>query len=146
MSVDLTQIAVDLARAGEMSGKSLDDLILSAANSMYAEILPRVPVDTGNLRAAMQVIATPGKVSIGPDLTKAPYAWMVHDGTRAHTIKPKTAKVLRFQAGGKVVYTREVKHPGTRAQPYMTEGLEAWMNRLTNDAVNMGVELALGMR
>lgn len=37
-------------------------------------------------------------------------------GSPAHVIKPVKAKVLKFEVGGKVVYTKKVHHPGTR--PY----------------------------
>lgn len=53
-------------------------------------------------------------------------------GTRPHVIRPKKGKFLRFAAkgsgvrlsgaprtGSKVVFAREVNHPGTKAYPFM---------------------------
>ena len=40
-------------------------------------------------------------------------------GTRAHEIRPVRSKFLRFEIGGKVIYTKLVRHPGTQAQPFV---------------------------
>ena len=45
------------------------------------------------------------------------------DGTRPHLIRPRRAKALRFEAGGDVVFTKLVRHPGTRANPWLQRAL-----------------------
>lgn len=47
-----------------------------------------------------------------------PYAPFVVYGTAPHLILPVHASVLRFEAGGGVVYARSVWHPGTRPNPF----------------------------
>ena len=37
------------------------------------------------------------------------------DGTRPHDIYPSRRKMLRFTTGGDVVFSKHVRHPGTRA-------------------------------
>jgi len=37
------------------------------------------------------------------------------DGTKPHDIFPSRRKMLRFVTGGDVVFSRHVRHPGTRA-------------------------------
>lgn len=49
-------------------------------------------------------------------------------GTRPHVIRPRTRRVLRFAAGGDVVYARQVNHPGTRAR-HMVENVARQMER-----------------
>lgn len=44
-------------------------------------------------------------------------------GTRPHTIRPKTKKVLRFRVHGRVVFARVVRHPGTKANDFLTKAL-----------------------
>lgn len=49
-----------------------------------------------------------------------PQAWFLEYGTRAHKIRPKRAKALRFTGrSGQPVFAREVNHPGTKADPFM---------------------------
>ena len=39
---------------------------------------------------------------------------MWNEGTRPHKIVPRFASVLRFEIGGKVIFTKLVRHPGTK--------------------------------
>lgn len=57
--------------------------------------------------------------------SKVEYAYMHHEGTRPHLIVPKTAgKMLRFSSKGRMVMTPgPVMHPGTRANPYLSNQL-----------------------
>lgn len=138
--LDITQLAIDLNNAGEMAGKSLDDLLMFVANSMVADMQAIVPVDTGNLKMSIKVVVmSRGRLEIGPDTVLAPYAWDVEFGTKPHVIEAKPGKMLRFQAGGKVIYTRRVNHPGTRAQPYVRPVVQNWVDRLGTEAVTVGV-------
>jgi len=138
--LDITQLAIDLNNAGEMAGKSLDDLLMFVGNSMVADMQAIVPVDTGNLKMSIKVVVmSRGRLAIGPDTVLAPYAWDVEFGTKPHVIEAKPGKMLRFQAGGKVIYTRKVNHPGTRAQPYVRPVVQNWVDRLGTEAVTVGV-------
>lgn len=55
----------------------------------------------------------------------APHARYVVRATRAHTIRPRTAKFLRFKIGGKTIFVRKVHHPGTKANDFMVRALHA---------------------
>lgn len=96
------------------------------------------PVDTGRLRAAIKgklvrnwTLRSEYQITVNVD-----YAEAVHDGTRPHPIRPRAARpgkpkknggqkptYLRFEIGGRVVYAREVWHPGTRARPFLDRAL-----------------------
>lgn len=53
-----------------------------------------------------------------------PAVRFVLDGTRPHLIRPRRAAALRFEVdGGQVVYTKLVRHPGTRANPWLQRAL-----------------------
>lgn len=43
----------------------------------------------------------------------APYAAIIEYGSMPHFILPRTAKVLRFEVDGDVVFAKWVHHPGT---------------------------------
>jgi hypothetical protein len=44
-------------------------------------------------------------------------------GTRPHIIRPRRARALRFEVGGRVVYAAYVRHPGTRANDFLGDAL-----------------------
>jgi hypothetical protein len=97
----------------------------AAARQVVARAKILAPVDTGRLRASIRVerrslLGFRNRWTIGSDVS---YAEMVHDGTRPHIIRPKTAKALRFKVGGRIVYARMVRHPGTRARPFLDRAL-----------------------
>lgn len=77
------------------------------------------PVDTGLMRSRTTVRATPTvagyQIEAVADTT---YARFVADGTRPHTIRPRNARALRFQVGGKTVFAMRVNHPGTQPNPW----------------------------
>ncbi|MGW2964026.1 hypothetical protein ACWDGI_36960 [Streptomyces sp. NPDC001220] len=47
----------------------------------------------------------------------------VLDGTRPHLIRPRRRNFLRFEVGGDVVFTKLVRHPGTRPNNFLAEAL-----------------------
>lgn len=78
---------------------------------------------TGRLARSINskyVIAMNPSVLVGSDVR---YAYDVHEGTPPHLIIPNRGRYLRFKQNGKVVYAREVHHPGTRATKFLTRHL-----------------------
>ena len=56
--------------------------------------------------------------------TYTEYALMHHQGTRPHIITPnKPGGNLVFMKGSRVIHTKMVMHPGTRANRYLTDQL-----------------------
>jgi hypothetical protein len=84
----------------------------------------QVGVDTGRLRASIHMrhlrSAAGQYIEVGSSVR---HALAHHEGTRPHMIVPNRARVLRFSAGGRVVYTHMVRHPGTRPNKYLTDNL-----------------------
>lgn len=61
------------------------------------------------------------QLRIGSNL---PYALAHHEGTKPHLIIPKAPnKVLTFRKGAAIIRTDLVRHPGTRANHYLTDQL-----------------------
>ena len=52
------------------------------------------------------------------------YAAFVHEGTRAHAIRPKKRSALRFVSGGTFIFARSVQHPGTAPRPFIRDAVE----------------------
>ncbi|WP_308416876.1 hypothetical protein [Streptomyces sp. AJS327] len=46
-------------------------------------------------------------------------------GTRPHIIRPRRAKALRFDVGGRTVFAAVVHHPGTRPNDFLGRALRA---------------------
>lgn len=84
----------------------------------------QVGVQTGALRQSIHMRHfrdTRGQyVRIGSPLS---YAYMHHEGTKPHLIKPKNSQVLRFYTKGQLVITHLVRHPGTKPNRYLSDNL-----------------------
>ncbi|GAA2948129.1 hypothetical protein ACFPN0_15315 [Kitasatospora cinereorecta] len=52
-----------------------------------------------------------------------PATRFVLDGTRPHLIRPRNKKFLRFEIGGEVVFTKLVRHPGTKPNNFLARAL-----------------------
>lgn len=52
-----------------------------------------------------------------------PAVRFVLEGTRPHLIRPRRARALRFEVDGQVVFTRLVRHPGSRPNPFLQRAL-----------------------
>ena len=81
----------------------------------------RSPVDTGGLRNSIRAdpITVTGLRARTAVVADKDYAAAVHDGTAPCIIRPRNKKALAFKAGGKTVFVKEVKHPGTQPRPFL---------------------------
>jgi hypothetical protein len=50
-------------------------------------------------------------------------AYLHHEGTRPHLIRPKTAPQLVFMSKGRIIRTQLVRHPGTKPNRYLSDQL-----------------------
>jgi hypothetical protein len=107
-----------------------------------AEQKRRVARKTGNTARTIRLVSVTRTAATTEVRGAGPY---LESGTKAHEIRPRRAKVLRFGAsgvsrtlGGRVrtgaarqagafVFAKVVRHPGTKAQPFMVPGAEAAM-------------------
>ncbi len=83
------------------------------------ELILTVPVDTGRLRNSIKVRST----EKGLIIWMADYGKFVEFGTNPHIIKPTEKKALKFKSGGNVVFAKQVKHPGTRPNPFVRNAI-----------------------
>ena len=84
----------------------------------------QVGVDTGNLKKSLRMTherSTRGQfVRVGSKLN---HALVHHQGSRPHVITPKRSQVMVFSKGTQIIYATSVRHPGTRANRYLTDNL-----------------------
>jgi hypothetical protein len=74
---------------------------------------------TGALFQSLYNRSTTNGRAVGHDTARAPQAEFVLLGTKPHDIRPKDRKALRWAKGGKFFFSKFVRHPGSRADPYL---------------------------
>lgn len=101
----------------------------SFVRKVAAEARTQAPARTGKLRRSIKTepVRRTGPMSVETGVTVlASYAAPVHEGARPHVIRPRTARVLRFEVeGGRIVFARRVNHPGNRPNPFLRRAVEA---------------------
>lgn len=97
-----------------------------------AEQKKLAPRRTGNLARSIGLASV--TATVAETVATANYAAFVELGTKPHTIVPKNAKALRFavggnatlsgrpRTGGQVIFAKRVRHPGSKAKPFMVPG------------------------
>lgn len=96
------------------------------AEETVRQMRPRVPVRTGRLRKSFRVKnASQRKATVAGHYT----AYFVDKGPKAHVIKPRRSKVLRFESGQNTIFTRKVNHRGYRARPFRQRAAEEALRR-----------------
>lgn len=86
----------------------------------------QVGVQTGLLKRSIHKSWFTGRrndlgIRIGSDVR---HSYIHHEGTRPHVIRPRNAKALRWvAANGDIIFARSVRHPGTRANRYLSDSL-----------------------
>jgi hypothetical protein len=76
-----------------------------------------------NIRVALQ--RGPGGDFRGVVSVHHPAALHVIYGTRPHLIRPRRAQALRFTVGGRVVYAKLVRHPGSQGRNFLAMALRS---------------------
>lgn len=103
-----------------------DMFLKFVADDLGKELRRVAPFDEGYLRNHIKVIA----VHDGIEIYMPEYALYVEFGTKPHVIRPKLKKALKFESGKKarlesgksdknIVFAKEVRHPGTKPQPFI---------------------------
>ena len=86
------------------------------ANAVAREARQRVPVRSGKLKKSIKTRFSTVKLE-GQVYSNVPYAHLVEFGSRAHTVRPKKKKALRFFKGGPV-FTKRSRIPAQAGKPF----------------------------
>lgn len=127
VDVQVPQRAVQ-AWANEPNGPvfgMLDEI----ATRVQFDARSRVGFHTGRLHNSIRKQRRNGanpSVAVVAGLNRyTPYLGWHMFGTEAHEIRPRTRRALRWAAPGGVRFATRVWHPGTRANPFLTDALDA---------------------
>ena len=118
-NTQLKQLEKNIRQYCKELKKEIKTALTSTVLDIESEAKKRCPADTGRLRASISPdIKSPIEGQVG---TNVEYASAVEYGTKPHTIRPKKAKMLvwKDRETKKFHAAKEVKHPGTKAQPFL---------------------------
>ncbi|KKL10653.1 hypothetical protein LCGC14_2553680 [marine sediment metagenome] len=102
--------------------KKLNRFFFGVGNDLTTALIKNCPVDKAELKNGIGFrVIDKNKLEI----FMPKHGFYVEFGTPPHIIKPKTKKALAFQSGGETIIVKEVKHPGTRAQPFIRNTFKA---------------------
>lgn len=82
-------------------------------------------IDTGALRASIDYRVYLRGHIVGRIGSDNKIAFLHHEGTKPHLIKPKNKAVKFSGSGGKVIYRKIIRHPGTAPNRYLTDSLRS---------------------
>jgi HK97 gp10 family phage protein len=124
IEVDVSTRGLEFDEVAEILDKDLKrKLVERLAEVAYTEAFYGAPWRTGKLaRSIVKEVDEDGVASIK---ALAPYAIHVIKGTAPHEIRPINASCLAFKAaGGEMVFTRLVRHLGTKPNPFLERAVE----------------------
>lgn len=133
------QLQARLTAIGDVDGRFGSRTVRRWQIKTVAYAKRTVPRRTGNLGRSIQ----PGPITgdSGTVVAQARYAAYVEHGTRAHIIQPRDARVLAWGGSRTLAgnlrsgsapthFAMFVRHPGTRAQPFLRPAAERAMGEL----------------
>ena len=129
MAVARVRLRLDEGAVNEIGMDAARDLVLDMTRATLNRATVLTPVRTGRLRASndMRLWET-GLVAYGEVYNNLSYAAAVHNGAEARIIRAHDRNggrpgALRFKQGGRVIYRREVRWPGTPPRPWLTTAM-----------------------
>jgi len=130
--VDLVELSTRFAAAsGQEFTKAAGQVVESYAQEVAQLAESFAPVKTGRLRQSITINKVDQLTAVvGPQVFYGTFmefgtATRGEFGGSTYEIRPrKPGGYLRFQVGGRVVYTKLVHHPGVPPHPYMRPAVE----------------------
>jgi HK97 gp10 family phage protein len=139
IKVEVSTSGLEFDEVAESLSKELKQkLVKKLADIAYAAAFWGAPWRTGKLAGSIVKDVSEGEASIS---ALASYAVFVVNGTAPHEIRPVNASVLAFEAGGGVVFTRLVRHPGTKPNPFMQRAVESAREKVEETFAELWLEL-----
>lgn len=118
-------LQLDIPQATGIAMAGATTLVTDATRRTFNRASITAPVDTARLRAGHTMrVGTKGLKIRGEVISTVKYSMDVHNGTGPHIIRARRGKALAFKMGGRTVIVKSVRHPGTRAQPWLASALE----------------------
>ena len=139
ITVEVSTGGLEFEEVAESLSEDLKQkLVEKLVDIAYAAAFWGAPWRTGKLAGSIVKDVSEDEASIS---ALASYAVYVEKGTAPNEIRPVNASVLAFEAGGGVVFTRLVRHPGTKPTPFMQRAVEAAREKVEETFAELWLEL-----
>lgn len=134
----LEELKAAFKRSPEIVRSQIERAIALSVALVNREAKTEAPVKTGRLRAGIR-----SRISSFQGIVESTvnYGIFIHEGTKAHIIRPVRKKALYWKGARHPV--KSVRHPGTKANPFMRRGAEkserkvqSIFQRAVNNVVN----------
>lgn len=131
IKLDVRGLTASLGRLMDEMDRTFEGAMAESMDIVAQEAAIRAPLVTGELVLSINAAPVTGSLSAGT-LTgivaaSAPQALWVEEGTKAHVIRPRKKKALRWASNGTGAegwrFAKKVNHPGTKAKPFLKPAL-----------------------
>lgn len=113
----IAETRAELQRIGALPAKTL--AVVADEVETFVEGEAAKHSKTGAIVSSIYLRRDGSDFTVGHDGQRAPEALFLHWGSRAHVIRPKNKKVLRWAGNGLFHFAKKVNHPGYRGDPWM---------------------------
>lgn len=107
-------------------------ILWSIAIKLQNELILVCPVDKGILRNSIKVVP----IEDGLLISMVEYGKYVEFGTPPHIITPKEKKALKFKSGKGFIFSKKVRHPGTRPNPFIRNTVRNKLPKIIQEEIN----------
>lgn len=137
---DVTKLSNNMQRAADYAPRIVDTwLHRQVGPALVKEMQAEAPVKTGHLRSQIRQIDSPRKVTVTP--VGVEYNQYVVEGTRPHVIRARRGKALAWDQHGVKMIRRQVNHPGTQPNTYMTDSANKVMQQMTSQLTGLTIKM-----
>ena len=126
---ELDRFSVDVGKLSDKTKGNVQKVLNNTGFKIETKAKGNVPVDTGHLRRG--ITTKIGNMEVTVHTSNIKYAPMVEYGTKAHIIKAKNKKALYWKGASHPV--KSVRHPGSKAKPYLIPAFEKEKDTFIND-------------
>lgn len=121
MKVDSSALTEALKEISFWDGKArlgVENVMKKGTKDIRRDAVQRAAVKSGKLKKSLKTRFKASRCQ-GEVYTKLPYAHVLEYGSKAHEIKPKKKKALRFYKNGELLFAQKVKLPKFAGKPYL---------------------------
>ena len=130
---EIDKFIIDLKEVSEEIRSDVQKVLVNSGFNIEARAKRNISnngsVKTGHLRRG--ITTNVGNMEVTVHTSNIKYARLVEEGTRPHTIRAKNKKALYWKGAKHPV--KSVRHPGSKAKPYLIPAFEKEKEVLIKD-------------